>query len=126
MNPIFDRHFADLSAKCPRVSQDALPSGPILITIDAVPLPTGWNKETTSVRFLAPVGYPFSQPDCFWADPNLRLANGLVPQASNDQPIPDINAPGTWFSWHVQQWNPNKDSLTTYYRVIEQRLKQAQ
>jgi hypothetical protein len=127
MNPIFERHLEELTQRLAPlpVHQTPLPSGSVLITVDNVPLPPGWNREQTSIRFVAPTGYPFAQPDCFWADPGLALANGLVPQSSNQQqPIPETNAPGTWFSWHVQHWNPNRDGLLSFFRVIEQRLKQ--
>ena len=127
MNPTFDRQFQEIAEKkVGEVRQAPLPSGGILITVDNVQLPSGWNRDATSVRFVAPNGYPFAQPDCFWADEGLALENGLVPQASNNQPIPEINAPGTWFSWHVQQWNPSKDSLLAYFQVIKQRLQKAQ
>jgi len=126
MNPIFDRHFDELTAKLPGAQRTPLSSGAILIKVHPVQLPRGWNRSNTSIRFLAPNGYPFSQPDCFWADPGLALENGLAPQASNNQPIPELNEPGTWFSWHLQQWNPNKDSLLTFFRVIERRLSTPQ
>lgn len=96
-------------------------SGGSLISIPGFSLPAGWSKEITEIRFLAPAGYPFAQPDCFWADSDLRLANGNLPQASNLQFAPD-GRPQVWFSWHVTQWNPNSDSLLTYIRVIKNRL----
>jgi hypothetical protein len=96
-----------------------------LISIPAVALPAGWSKTQTTVRFATPVGYPFSPPDCFWADSDLRLANGGTPQSSaaNNQ-CPD-GSTHLWFSWHVGQWNPNADSLLTYLRVIRRRLDEA-
>jgi len=27
-----------------------------------------------------------------------------------------------WWSWHLQAWNPNRDDLYTYMRVIERRF----
>jgi len=101
-----------------------LPSGAVLIELKSVALPPGWNRASTSVRFVVPVGYPFAAPDCFWADNDLRLASGTQPQATNFQPIPEANLPGLWFSWHVQGWNPNRSNLVTYAKVIEQRLKE--
>jgi hypothetical protein len=101
----------------------ALPSGAALVELKSVALPPGWNRNGTSVRFVVPVGYPFAAPDCFWADNDLRLAAGTQPQATNFQPIPEVNLPGLWFSWHVQGWNPNHSNLVTYSKVIEQRLK---
>jgi hypothetical protein len=126
MNPIVDRQFEELATKVQGAQRRQLPSGAVLITVPFVSLSGGWNKEQTTVRFLAPNGYPFAQPDCFWGDEGLALSTGLAPQATNSQAIPETNESGTWFSWHVQRWNPNKDSLLTFFRLVEQRLSTAQ
>jgi hypothetical protein len=63
-----------------------------------------------------------SKLDCFWTDPDLRVGAGGVPQNSGQNPIPEVGTPQLWFSWHTQSWNPNVDSLLTYFRVIERRL----
>jgi len=104
-----------------------LPSGARLIEIRNYTLPDGWSEKNATLIFVAPAGFPGAQPDCFWIEPRgLRLVNGSTPQASNDSnPIPEIGQRGTWFSWHVQAWNPNRDSLLTYLRVIDQRLEPA-
>jgi hypothetical protein len=99
-----------------------LPDGSHLITIGGVKLPSGWSKAFVGVKFLAPVGYPFSKPDCFWTDPDLRLANGNPPMNTGSNPIPHVNSGGLWFSWHVASWNPNFDNLLTYWYVIKRRL----
>jgi Prokaryotic E2 family E len=122
---ILERQLEELRKVYPEgVETSTLPSGAVLIELKNVGLPSGWNKASTPVRFLLPVGYPFAAPDCFWADSELRLASGSVPQATNFQPIPEANRPGMWFSWHVQGWNPNRSNLVTYAKVIEQRLKE--
>lgn len=111
------------------VSVTILSNGAHLIAVDNVHLPEGWNREKVTLLFVAPPGYPSAQPDCFWLEPGgLRLAGGLTPQASNDaNPIPGDETPRstTWFSWHLQGWNPNRDSLVTYFNVIKQRLTPA-
>jgi len=106
-----------------------LPNGGTLIRVPGVPI-EGWNRPIVDVLFVAPPGYPAGQPDCFWVEPSgLRLADGGTPQASNDSnPIPGDVMTGrstTWFSWHVQSWNPSRDSLKTYFMVILNRLKPA-
>ncbi len=106
-----------------------LPSGGILIRVPGVSI-EGWNRPAADVLFVAPPGYPAAQPDCFWVEPTgFRLANGATPQSSNDSnPIPgDVMAvrSTTWFSWHVQSWNPSRDSLKTYFNVILNRLTPA-
>lgn len=120
-----------------RDAQDAtarrLENGSYLIEIPAFELPEGWvvpnqPDRKATIRFLAPPGFPTSQPDCFWVHPSgLRTTGGGTPQNTNDtNPIPgvsDLPLPhGTWFSWHVQRWNPNSDSLATYFMVIKNRL----
>ncbi len=127
----FDQHLSDLRELVgDRVSATPLPSGARLIEVREHELPAGlWSVPKVTLLFVAPPAYPLAQPDCFWVEPvGLRLANGNTPQATNDSnPIPELpERRCTWFSWHVQTWNPNRDSLRTYYKVILQRLDQNQ
>src|ERR1700730_10355982 len=107
-----------------------LPNGSYLITVPAVDIGPGWVERSVTVLFVAPAGYPAARPDCFWVDPcGLRLAGGATPQNTNDSnAIPGDDVPGrrtTWFSWHLQTWNPNTDSLLTFFNVVMNRLKPA-
>lgn len=111
-------------------TMEALPNGSYLITVPDVDIGAGWNRNTANVIFVAPPGYPAAQPDCFWVTPaDFRLLNGATPQASNDSnPIPGDANPGrrtTWFSWHLQGWDPSRDTLQTFFKVIMNRLKPA-
>jgi Prokaryotic E2 family E len=121
----FERHLEDLQKVCPGTTATRLQSGAHLITIPNYDLPAGWNRSRVTILFVAPPAYPAAQPDCFWAEPvGMRLANGTTPQGTNDSnPIPELGPRGTWFSWHLQHWNPNRDSLLSYFKVIEQRFK---
>jgi hypothetical protein len=125
MGPI-EMHLDRLRQREPQMLVRPLPDGSRLVSIPQVALPPGWNKSHTSVHLLAPQGYPFAQPDCFWADPDLRLSSGAVPQNSGlTTPIPHL--PGDlalWFSWHLQTWNAARDDLVTWLSVIRQRLAQ--
>lgn len=107
---------------------ELLRNGSYLVTVPDVALPAGWNRDIASVLFVAPPGYPAARPDCFWVGPpGMRLANESTPQGTSDgNPIPDVGQLGTWFSWHLQRWDPNYDSLTSYFRVIMQRLHSVQ
>jgi hypothetical protein len=99
--------------------------------IRQVALSAGWNKPNSSVLVLIPAGYPTTAPDNFYADPDLRLANGAVPSNAS----PNQTAVGqTWllFSFHVQagDWQPdpeveNGHNLLTYVRGISRRLGEA-
>lgn len=110
------------------VTMADMPNGGTLIRVVGIPL-TGWNRTHANVLFVAPPGYPSAMPDCFWVEEaGLRLANGDTPQNTNDSnPIPGDTQPrsATWFSWHVQSWNPNKDSLTSFFHSIMDRLRPA-
>lgn len=109
----------------PGAGAEKLPSGAWLITIPGFRIGPGWNQNQTTVRFLAPVGYPYAKPDCFWVDQALRLGSGGMPQSSNISAIPETGITGVWFSWHVQTWNPNTDSLLNWVAVISDRLRVA-
>lgn len=132
---MIEEQFAQLRAArladgAPEPTKVPLPNGGTLIRLPEVKLVDGWNRPSAIVLFVAPPGYPGAQPDCFWVEPTgVRLANGGTPQNSNDSnPIPGDVEPGrktTWFSWHVQGWNPNTNTLLTYFNIILQRLKPA-
>lgn len=96
--------------------------GTTLIQVPSVPLPPGWNKPATRVWFVVPVGYPLARPDCFWAEHDLRLGNGGMPANSGMQTIPGTTQQGLWFSWHISSWDPGRDSLASYVRVMRERL----
>lgn len=124
-----DEQFADVLRAYPGASLTAMGNGVYQVLIPVMPLPAGWNQITTEVRFVVPNGYPFAAPDCFWADPSLRLANSAMPQnAQIGQPNPGQPDPGKlWFSWHLQTpWNPSNCILTTYVNVIRRRFEAVQ
>ncbi|MFC3674063.1 multiubiquitin domain-containing protein [Ferrovibrio xuzhouensis] len=87
-------------------------------------LPAGWNKTRTTIWFIAPAGYPAAQPDCFWADNDLRLASGKQPDNSQSGHVGHGAEPAVWFSWHTKAWNPNRDGLLTYVHVIQARFRE--
>lgn len=128
---MIDAQFEELAKHCKGQgfgvpSKSNLQGGGMLIEVDNIPV-EGWNRPAVKVLFVVPPGYPAGQPDCFWVEPNnFRLADGQTPQSANDgNAIPGDVVPGratTWFSWHVQSWNPSRDSLITYFKVIQDRL----
>ena len=128
---MIDAQFEELAKHCNgqgfgTPTKADLQGGGTLIEVDNIPV-EGWNRPTVKILFVVPPGYPAGQPDCFWVEPNnFRLVDGQTPQAANDgNAIPgDVVASRstTWFSWHVQSWNPSRDSLITYFKVIQDRL----
>jgi hypothetical protein len=132
---MIDQQLLALAAERQRNSEQRptarpLPNGGHLITVPDVDIGPGWSARRVTVLFVAPPGYPAARPDCFWIEPSeLRLASGATPQSSNDSnAIPGDDVPNrrtTWFSWHLQTWDPNVDSLVTFFNVIMKRLKPA-
>lgn len=131
LHPATTSQFEALRRRYPGAELRELPSGACLVTLPGYGLPTGWSQRETVVRFLVPVGYPGPFPDCFWAESGLRLADGQMPHASQENhAIPETEMQGLWFSWHIVDqnlnWNPSRDSLETYAGVIAERFRRLQ
>jgi hypothetical protein len=118
-----EQQLERLKREFPEASFESRPDGSLIVVVPDVPLPPGWNKQLATVVFHAPVGYPAAQPDSFWADPDLRLASGAQPKNTGFQPTPSGGEPKLWFSWHIETWNPNRDSLLSYLKAIQNRLQ---
>lgn len=104
----------------PDAQLHAVADGTHVVTVPLA-LPSGWNCSQTHVAFVVPHAYPAAQPDCFYADIDLRLANGSMSANSGIQLLE--GQPRLWFSWHLQQpWNPTQHTLLTYVRFITERL----
>lgn len=131
---MIDTQFEELVRRCKnqgcgQPTRTNLNGGGVLIEIPDVRV-EGWNRPLVNVLFVAPPGFPASQPECFWVQPaGFRLANGGTPQNSSDgSTIPgDIEEERstTWFSWHVVRWDRSHDTLFRYFRVILNRLDPA-
>jgi hypothetical protein len=60
----------------------------------------------------------------FWVRPYLKLASGIVPQASEQR---EAYFGKTWqrFSWHLRSgWTPLHDTLDDYVAFVDLRLHQ--
>lgn len=119
---VFEDQFIALREEFPTATYLKAQDGSYLVTIPDFQLPSGWTASAVTVRFIAPVGYPHSKPDCFWCDHDLKVEGGGVPQASGFNQMPFGPSPLLWFSWHVATWSPNADTLLTYVHVIEKRF----
>jgi Prokaryotic E2 family E len=125
MKSLFEEHFQSLAEAYPGSDYDPRPDGARRIRVPGITLPpTGWNMLATTVYFVTSPSYPMAQPDCFWTDPNLRLTSGAMPQntsVNNSHGFPENLL---WFSWHTSKWDPNRDNLLTYVKVIARRLQE--
>ncbi len=119
---IVDVQMEDLRRDYPEATADPRPDGTFVITVPKVSLPAGWSQSHTTVQFLAPVGFPLAQPDCFWTDDGLRLPNGVLPKNANAQTPPFGGPSKLWFSWHVSVWSGSRDTLRSYMATVRNRL----
>jgi hypothetical protein len=122
----YEQQLQGLTERFPGTEARPWPGALGLISIPRLCLPTGWNRSETPIWFAAPSGYPYANPDCFWADPELRLTDERVPQNAQVQQLDGVG-PVLWFSWHLNgAWRPNKDTLNSWVAVIASRFDQRQ
>lgn len=121
-----EQQLERLRREFPEARLEPRPDGSYVVVIPDVALPQGWNKDRTTIIFQTPVGYPAAKPDCFWADADLRLAGGAPPKSTGFQPPPSGGEQKLWFSWHTETWNPNRDSLVSYLKAIQNRLQRSE
>jgi hypothetical protein len=119
-----EREFEEVRQRFPNATIRAI-AGQHLVSLGQAPLPAGWNKQTSNVYFFVPAGYPHANPDCFYLDPDVRLANGALPANAQIQQLADLG-PALWFSYHVSRlWKPGRDRLLTWVATIAGRLAAA-
>jgi hypothetical protein len=118
-----EQELALLKTVYPGVVVHRDPSGQHWVELPNFPLPPGWSKAAAAVMFRLPPGYPENRPDCFYADEDLRLANGTMPTNTGQPADRPLGRSWLWFSWHVQRWVPGKDDLCKYAGVIAQRFE---
>jgi hypothetical protein len=119
---IIGAQLAALQRRFPEARIEVASDGQRVLVVPNVSVGPGWNKDTLTVRVLLPVGYPHVKPDCFYTDGDLRLAAGAAPANGSLQSV--FGGQYWWFSWHINNWNPNSGSLDQYVRVCQQRFKE--
>ena len=118
--PVAERELTRLTGRAPAATLRAQADGSLVVEVPELALPAGWSLPRTTVRWVLSAGYPAAQPDCFFADAELRLATGAMPINSGLQELQGRQL--LWFSWHIQGWRPGHDDLVSYLRFIESRL----
>jgi hypothetical protein len=122
---ILERQFEALAGQWPGASIDRNEDGSHVVTVPGVRLPVGWNRDTATIRFVIPVGYPLASPDCFWTEPGLALDHGGPPQNTGHNAGPGVPPGWLWFSWHPGYWNANDSSLSTFVNLVRRRFADA-
>lgn len=118
--PVAERDLDRLTGARPNAVLHSQADGSLVVEVPELALPPGWSLPSVTVRWVLSPAYPAAQPDCFFADAELRLASGAMPINSGHQELQGRQL--LWFSWHVQGWRPGRDDLLSYLRFIESRL----
>ena len=118
--PVAERELRRLTDARPAARLHHQSDGSVIVAVPGLAVSAGWSLPSVTVRWVLSCGYPAAQPDCFFTDVDLRLANGSMPINSGFQELQGHQL--LWFSWHIQGWRPGHDDLLSYLRFIESRL----
>lgn len=113
-----------------------LESGENWVYVPHYPLPENqYNKDSTKLLIIIPLGYPEIPPDDFFVDVDLKNKDGTPIQnfqegskSSNGSTVPILEGEWGWFSWHPDSWRINTDiekgdNLITFLRSVNIRLR---
>jgi hypothetical protein len=118
---LLTRQLVELHQRHAEARFEALPEGRVLIVPDVF-IGAAWNPPTVTIRIVVPTGYPHVALDCFYTEPELRLASGAEPGNSSIQAV--FGGQFRWFSWHVNGWDPNTGTLDRFVRLCEGRFRE--
>jgi hypothetical protein len=104
---------------------DARPQadGSVVLVIGPVALNSGWGPTESRIFLVVPPGYPDQRPQGFFADGGLTLAGGGQAKCSGQANIAGETA--TSFCWNPELWDPNKDDLWKYAKLMAERFDEA-
>lgn len=97
--------------------------GTVVLVIGPVALASGWARTESRMFLVVPPGYPEQRPQGFFADGGLTLAGGA--QAKGSGPNTVAGEPATHFCWNPNLWDPAKDDLWKYAKLMAERFDEA-
>lgn len=117
-----ERELEEVRERFPSASMRQV-SGQWLVSVPEVPVPAGWSRPVVTLHFFVSAAYPHANPDCFYIDGDMRLANGNMPENSGIQHVDGAGAL-LWFSYHLTRpWKPGRDRLQTWIATLRGRLE---
>ena len=110
-----------VKADYPNLQVQQRPDGSMYILIPSISLPPGWNVPATKILVILPVQYPQAPPQGFYADANLKLADGRPPSGGGAASID--NEQWLRFCWNPQSWDMSREALWKYVKFVESRFR---
>lgn len=99
------------------------PDGTVVLVVGPVELPHGWATSGSRIVIVVPPGYPDQRPTGFFAEPGLRLVDGTAPKCSGETTVAGESV--TSFCWNPANWDPSKDGLWKYAKLMAERFAEA-
>lgn len=100
--------------------------GMICVVIPSLPLPPGFDQQSSDLLLRLPGGYPDLAPDMWWFNPPVRRVDGAAIQATESQ---EQHLGRMWQRWsrHLPpgQWQSGIDCLQTYLSLVHKELRAA-
>jgi hypothetical protein len=115
--PELDREFLDEKGHVYDVQQ----AGDVFVMIYDFALPETYTPRCCTLLLKLPPGYPNANPDMFWTSPNVRLAGGGIPVATE---VREVYLNQSWQRWsrHTNSWRPGIDNIQTKLRAVVSEL----
>lgn len=100
--------------------------GMTCVILRAWPLPAGFNRESADLLLRLSPGYPDVNPDMWWFEPAVALADGRALPATE---VTEQHFGRSWQRWsrHLNggQWRSGVDGLESYLALIRQDLERS-
>jgi hypothetical protein len=120
--PSVEEQIAELQLRFPEATITHNADGSFFVNVKNLPLPEGWNKQSTSLLLQVPPAYPTARPNGFDTDADLRLQNGSIPAGTGGSN--HLGQPWLHFCWQPNQpWDNNRDSLWKHIAFALRRFK---
>lgn len=119
--PLVEKQIDHARRDHPDLTATSLADGSIELEIASYELPQGWNKTHTRVLMVVPPGYPDQRPQGFFADHDLLLASRQRGGGQGDEARNGSN----WsrFCWGSDKWDPQRDGLWKYVKLMLSRFE---
>jgi multiubiquitin len=99
------------------------PDGSVVLALGPVSLKSGWGRGESRIFLVVPPGYPEQRPQGFFAEGGLTLAGGAPAKCSGQANVGGDAV--TSFCWNPELWDPSKDDLWKYAKLMAERFDEA-
>ncbi len=98
------------------------PNGWRFLILGNYTLPSLYRPRRVRLCVKLPPQFPDAQPDMFWVNPKVTLANGTSPQSTSIETL--LGEPWMRFSWHLEPgvWRPGASTLADFLACVRARF----